>query len=72
MTQALVLCAFGFLSAWGIAEMLYGVTSWISGIPLSMNILRVVLVAVLGLGMCSVSGLLALRKLWKAEPASLF
>ncbi len=72
MTQAFVLCAFGFLSAWGIAEMLYGVTSWISGIPLSMNILRVVLVAVLGLGMCSASGLLALRKLWKAEPASLF
>jgi putative ABC transport system permease protein len=72
MTQAIVLNAFGFLAAWGCAEILYRITYSFSGIPLSMNLLRVGLVAVLGLLMCCVSGLLALRKLWKAEPASLF
>ncbi len=72
MTQAVVLCSLGFLSAWGVAEVLYRITYNFSGIPLMMNPTRVCLVAFLGLFMCCLSGLLALRKLWKAEPASLF
>ncbi len=72
MTQALVLSVLGFLSAWGIAEILYRVTSTVSAIPLNMTSTRVIQVAVLGVFMCCLSGLLALRKLWKAEPASLF
>lgn len=72
MTQAVVLCGLGFAAAWGVAEVLYRVTYAFSGIPLMMNPGRVVLVGVLGLLMCCISGLLALRKLWKAEPASLF
>lgn len=72
MTQAIVLCCLGFLCAWGIAELLYRATTAFSGIPLAMNPHRVALVSILGLLMCCVSGLLALRKLWKAEPANLF
>jgi putative ABC transport system permease protein len=72
LTQALVLCVLGFAAAWGVAELLYRVTYAISGIPLLMDPLRIVLVAGLGIVMSLVSGLLALRKLWKAEPASLF
>ncbi len=72
MTQALVLCGLGFASAWLVAEGLYRVTTTFSGIPLAMNLPRVALVGVLGVLMCCVSGLLALRKLWKAEPANLF
>lgn len=72
MTQAMVLSILGFISAWGIAEILYRVTTRFSGIPLIMNPFVVALVGILGLFMCCVSGLLALRKLWKAEPASLF
>ncbi len=72
MTQAIVLCVLGFAAAWGIAEVLYRVTYNFSGIPLMMNPFRVCLVALLGLVMSCGSGLLALRKLWKAEPASLF
>ncbi len=37
-----------------------------------MNAARVVGVALLGMTVCLVSGTLALRKLWKAEPANLF
>ncbi len=72
MVQAVVLCALGFIAAWGSAEVLYRVAYAFSGIPLMMNPFRVGLVSVLGLTMSCVSGLLALRKLWKAEPASLF
>lgn len=72
MTQAIVLSVLGFVVAWGIAEVLYNVTSYASGIPLMMNAWRVGIVAGLGLLMSCVSGVLALRKLWKAEPASLF
>lgn len=72
MTQAIVLSVLGFVVAWGIAEVLYSLTSYASGIPLLMNARRVWIVAGLGLMMSCLSGLLALRKLWKAEPASLF
>lgn len=72
MTQAMVLCTLGFMAAWGVAELLYRLTYSVSGIPLMMNPMRVVWVALLGIGMSLMSGLLALRKLWKAEPANLF
>jgi putative ABC transport system permease protein len=72
MTQAAVLAAAGFLAAWGAAEVLYRVTSAVSNIPLIMTAERVLVVSWLGLAMCCISGLLALRKLWKAEPANLF
>ncbi|QDV27651.1 ABC transporter permease [Aureliella helgolandensis] len=72
MTQAIVLCSLGFLAAWGTAELLYWITTWFSGIPMLMTPMRITLVSILGLAMCCTSGLLALRKLWRAEPASLF
>lgn len=72
MTQAVVLGILGFLAAWGGAELMYRLTSAFSSIPLLMEPMRVAAVCLLGLVMCCLSGLLALRKLWKAEPASLF
>jgi putative ABC transport system permease protein len=72
MTQAIVLALLGFIFAWILAVLFYrGATSF-SGIPMAMDTPRVVIVFVLGLAMCCFSGLLALRKLWKAEPANLF
>ncbi len=72
MTQAITLCLCGFVVAWGAAIVLYLLTYYASGIPIAMNNQRVVNVLALGLLMSCVSGLLALRKRWKAEPASLF
>jgi putative ABC transport system permease protein len=72
LTQATVLCGIGFLASWVMGLGLYHLTSYVSGIPLRMTVTNVVLVAVLGFLMCCISGLLALRKLWKAEPANLF
>ncbi len=72
MTQAVLLSIGGFFVAWVAAEGLYRVTSLASGIPITMNGQRVVIVSLLGVTMCCFSGLLALRRLWKAEPANLF
>jgi putative ABC transport system permease protein len=72
MTQAIVLALLGFIFAWILAEVFYRLATSFSGIPMAMDAPRVVIVFVLGLAMCCFSGLLALRKLWKAEPANLF
>jgi putative ABC transport system permease protein len=72
LTQAIVLGFFGFVLAWSVSEILYRVTEGASGIPIAMNANRVAGVALLGIGVCSLSGALALLKVWKAEPASLF
>jgi putative ABC transport system permease protein len=72
MTQAIVFSLIGFCASWVAAQLLYLATSQASGIPIRMTAVTVVLVAVLGTIMCCGSGLMALRKLWKAEPASLF
>jgi|694.fasta_scaffold00135_73 putative ABC transport system permease protein len=72
MTQAVLLAFCGFVVAWLLAETLYRFATAYSGITMSMDWQRIALVCVLGLGMCCFSGLLALRKLWKAEPANLF
>ena len=72
LTQALTLGLCGFLVSWGVSEVLYRVTGSASGIPISMNTGRVIGVGLMGAMVCLVSGTLALRKVWKAEPASLF
>ena len=72
MTQAIALSVCGFVVSLGAAELLYRLTSFASGIPIAMNLQRVGIVLVMGLLMSCGSGLLALRKLWKAEPANLF
>ncbi|MFO1065250.1 MAG: ABC transporter permease [Pirellulales bacterium] len=72
LSQATALGIAGFAGAWLVSEILYRVTEQASGIPISMNMGRVVGVALLGLIVCAGGGTLALRKLWKAEPANLF
>lgn len=72
LTQATVLGLAGFLLAWGVSEVLYWVTERASGIPISMTGNRIAGVALMGVAVCLFSGILALRKVWKAEPASLF
>ncbi|MGN6545862.1 MAG: ABC transporter permease [Aureliella sp.] len=72
LTQATLLGLAGFLLAWGVSEVLYRVTESASGIPIAMTSNRIVGVALMGVAVCLFSGILALRKVWKAEPASLF
>lgn len=72
MTQAMLLAILGFACSWALAELLYRAATAFSGIAMTMESSRVISVLLLGGVMCIFSGLLSLRKLWKAEPANLF
>jgi putative ABC transport system permease protein len=72
LRQAWLLALVGFVPAFLASMLLYWVTATFSGIPTFMTTKRVVGVFGLSFLMCTIAGLLAIRKLWKAEPASLF
>jgi putative ABC transport system permease protein len=72
LTQSAILGMLGFLPAIGLAAALYAVLTALTGIVTELTLTRVALVAVLTLGMCLVSGALALRKALAADPADLF
>ena len=72
LRQAWLLAIFGYVPAVVMAAGLYAVTASLAGIPIYMTWQRALGIAVLGVLMCTFSGSLAIRKLWKAEPAELF
>jgi putative ABC transport system permease protein len=55
-----------------VSEILYVATAWKTRLPLDMTLLRIVGVLGLSLAMCIISGLVALRKLHRADPADLY
>ena len=72
LAQATILAAVAMPPALVGSLVLYELTSRFADLPIRMTLLRVGLVALLSLLMCSVAGMIALRKLSKAEPANLF
>lgn len=72
LRQAWLLAVFGYLPSFVFSIVLYKITASLSGIPTFMTLQRAVGVFGLSFLMCTMAGLLAIRKLWKAEPASLF
>lgn len=72
LSQAWWLAVAGYIPAALLAELLYRVTALLAGIPIGMTGQRLIGVAILSFGMCTLSGLGAVRKIWQAEPASLF
>ncbi len=72
MSQAFWLAAIAFPPAIAASLLLYEITSEIAEVPIRMTGPRVAGVSLLTLVMCSSAGVIALRKLLKAEPANLF
>ncbi|MFN0020385.1 MAG: ABC transporter permease DevC [Pirellulaceae bacterium] len=72
LQQALVLSLLGFFPGWGLAQLLYYVTSEGAGIPIQMTRQNLLLVLILSMAMCALSGLGAARKTLNADPAELF
>lgn len=70
--QSVYLSVIGFLPALGVSWLLFRLLESIAGLPMLMTAPRIGFVFGLTLIMCVVSGLLALRKLVRADPASLF
>lgn len=72
LAQACYLATLALPPATLAALGLYAITSRLAGIEIRMTWEWLVLVTVLAFAMCSLAGWVALRKLAKAEPASLF
>jgi putative ABC transport system permease protein len=72
LAQAWWFALLGFLPSCLLALLLYEIVGVLSGIEVVMTANRLALVAGLAVGMCTLSGLAALRQLHRAEPASLF
>ena len=72
LRQAGYLALFSFVPALLLAIFLYWVTGMLASITMEMNLQRIIFVLLMTLLMCGFSGVLAMKKLWKAEPAELF
>ena len=72
LQESLWLSAFGFAPGIAVAAILYGALSWSTGLLLDLTVGRVLGVLLLTLAMCMVSGCLALRRVFQADPAELF
>lgn len=72
MLQSFYLSVFGFLPGWLISWLLYLWLADRTGLVMLLTVPRVFLVFCLTFLMCTISGALAVRKLWAADPATLF
>ena len=72
LKQATYFAVFAFVPALLFSLGLYWVTSILANVSIEMTLLRAVSVFGISIVMCWVSGFGALKKLWQAEPASLF
>ncbi|MDX2097627.1 MAG: ABC transporter permease DevC [Leptolyngbyaceae cyanobacterium bins.59] len=70
--EALILALLGFLPGIGASLGLYHLTRTATNLPLYMTIARAAQVILLNVIMCSVSGMIATRKLRSADPADIF
>ncbi len=70
--QAAILAVAGYLVGFVISLVLFAITSRGAGIPIRMDWRTTSLVFVVTFVMCCLSGLAALRKAYRAEPADLF
>ena len=72
LQQAVILAALGFLPGVLIANWLYGNASEATSLPIHLTTDRTIAVFALTMIMCSLSGLLAIRRLRHLDPAEVF
>ena len=72
LRQAVYLSIIAYVPSLIVSLTLYWITATVAQIPIFMTLERVFLVFGLSLLMSTVSGALAIKKLWQAQPADLF
>jgi putative ABC transport system permease protein len=72
LQQATLFALLGFVPAVGLALFMYFVIGWFTQLPMAMTVARFLGVLLLSIGMCAAAGLLASRKVARADPADLF
>ena len=70
--EALILAVIGYIPGWCLSVGLYKLTKAATFLPMVMSASRSLLVLVLTLLMCFISGAIAVRKLRAADPADIF
>ncbi len=70
--EAIILAVFGFIPGFLVSIGLYAALVTLTGLPVSMDAGRAILVFLGTLTACSVSGAIATRRLANADPADLF
>ncbi|QQR59037.1 MAG: FtsX-like permease family protein [Candidatus Melainabacteria bacterium] len=70
--EAFILSIIGFIPGLIASFFIYDMSNAATGMPITMNLQRAILVFVLTLSMCMISAFVAMRKLKKADPATLF
>jgi putative ABC transport system permease protein len=70
--QATLFALLGFVPALVLAFVMYLVIGWATQLPMVMTAARFAGVLVLSIAMCAVAGLIASRKVGRADPADLF
>jgi putative ABC transport system permease protein len=72
LEEAMILALFGFVPALGAGLGLYAMVAKATGLPIAMTMERAIGVLIGTFVSCAISGVLAARKLAKANPAELF
>jgi putative ABC transport system permease protein len=72
MQEALLLAVLGYIPGVALAMGLYQIAYAATLLPIGMKLQRAVLVLMLTIVMCSISGAISLRKLQSADPADIF
>lgn len=72
LQEALLLSLFGFLPSFLLSIGLYQITYAATMLPIAMKLDRAINVLILTIVMCTVSGIIAMRKLRAADPADVF
>jgi putative ABC transport system permease protein len=70
--QAIILALLGFIPGVLISNGLYSTAADATHLPIHMTLERVLTVLLMTLAMCSISALLAVRKLRRLDPAEVF
>jgi putative ABC transport system permease protein len=70
--EAIILASLGYIPGFALSLGLYDLTKSATLLPIAMQTGRALLVLILTILMCSISGFIAVRRLRKAEPADLF
>jgi putative ABC transport system permease protein len=72
LQESLILAVLGYIPGFLVAVGLYQITYAATLLPIGMTVSRAILVFILTIVMCSVSGAVAMQKLRAADPADIF
>ncbi len=72
LQEALILAVLGYMPGWAFTMFLYNMAKDATLLPVFMSFARAIMVLILTILMCFISGAIAVRKLRAADPADIF